>query len=239
MMRKIMFVFLGLSVRGMMAEPLFGQTVSPLIQESNTEHIALAPGGTIRINDSYGELNIEGWNQPEAEITVIKTLPYDYEQSKTAKELNIVRITTERKSDRELLISTTVATHDSLVSSTARTKPDVKLEYQIHAPRDAKLVIHHGNGSVHVNNMAAEIDANSSRGDIVVMLPDPGPYSIDAKTQFGTIASDFQGKTRKKHFVGRTFVSENGSASPVIHLRMGYGGITVKTLPKEAYTADQ
>jgi hypothetical protein len=236
-MRKVMIIVLGLCVCGLLTPPLFAQQVTPLLQETRTETVTLAPGAMIRLDDSYGELNIEGWTRPDVEITVIKTLPYDSKESKAKKDLNVVQVTLDRKSDNELVIATRIANHDGLLSSVAKTKTDVWVVYQIRAPRDSKLFIHHGNGSVTVNNMAADIRADASRGDIVVILPDPESHMVDAKTQFGTLASDF-GQTRREHFVGRSLVTGN-SASPLVHLRMGYGGITVKSLPKEAYTADQ
>jgi hypothetical protein len=238
MMRRLVVVFIWLTVRGAITQPLFAQRVSPLIQQTNTQHFTLASGATIRIDNSFGELNIEGWNQPDVEITVIKTLPYDYAQSKAERDLNAVQVKTDRKSDAELVISTSIPKHDSLLSSTAKSKTDVLMEYQIHAPSDLKLVIHHGDGSVHVNNMSGNIEANSSRGDIIIFVPGSEP-SIDAKTQFGAIASDFGGEIHRAHLIGRSFISGKTSASPLVHLRMGYGGITVKTLPREAYTANQ
>src|SRR5262249_5690863 len=111
MMRKIMLMVLWLIVRGLMTQPAFAQHVSPLTQETKTERVTLAPGGVIRIDGSYGELNIEGWNQPDVEITVIKTLPYDYKQSKAKKDLNVVTVTIEKRSDKELAIVTSIATH--------------------------------------------------------------------------------------------------------------------------------
>jgi len=238
MIRKVAIAVLGLTIRAATTQPLLAQQVSSLFQETKTEHVSLAPGGTIRIENSFGELNIEGWNQPEVEITVIKKLPYDYEASKSAKDLSVVTVTTERKSDKEVWIATNIATHDSLLSSVARTKTEVWVEYQIHAPRDSKLVIRHDHGTVHVNNMAADIDADSGAGDMVVIIPDPESHSIDAKTTVGPIASDF-GKTHKKHFVGREMVTGGTTVSSLVRLRMGRGGITLKTLQKEAYTSDQ
>jgi hypothetical protein len=79
--------------------------------------------------------------------------------------------------------------------------------------------------------MRGEIEATSRSGDIVVMLPDPGPYSIDAKSKFGSIASDFAGKTRRKHLVGEQSASVNPSSSHRIYLRMGLGDISIKEVP--------
>jgi hypothetical protein len=236
MMRKLAVILLGLTVRATMTPQLFAQQLSTPVQVTNTEHMNFAPGGTIRFDDSYGELNIEGWDLPEVEITVIKTMPYDYNQPKATKHVNGVQVMTKRMSDNELVISTTLETYDGLLSSTAKTKGDVSIEYRIHAPHDTKLVIHHGTGTVHVTDIAGDIEANGSRGDIVLMLREPGSYSIDAKTQFGTVVTDFAGNVKRTFFlIGRTLATGKASGSHRIYARMGYGGITVKTLPKEAY----
>jgi Putative adhesin len=237
-MRKVLIVVFGLCLRGALVQPLFAQQVSPLLQETKSERFTLAPGALIRFDGSYGELDVEGWDQPAIEITVIKTLPYDTDKSKAKQDLSVVQVTTDRTTEKEVVITTKIATHDGLLSSVKRAKTDVWVEYQIHAPRDSKLVVeHHEKGTIQVNNMAGNIEANSSSGDILVILPDPESRKVDAKTQFGTVVSDF-GQTHREHFVGRSLVTGTSTAA-LVHLRMGYGGITMKTLPKEAYTADQ
>jgi len=236
MMRKLVIVILWLAVRGITVQPLFAQQLSTPVKITNTEHMNFAPGGAIRIDDSYGELNVEGWDQPEVEITVIKTSPYDYNQSEATKHVNGVQVMTKRMSDSELVISTTLETYDGLLSSTAKTKGDVWIEYQIHAPHDTKLVIHHGKGTVHLTDISADIEVTGSRGDVVMMLRDLGSYSIDAKTDFGTVVTDHPGNTHRTFFlIGRTFNTGKTAGSHRIYARMGYGGITVKTLQQEAY----
>ena len=69
------------------------------------------------------------------------------------------------------------------------------IDYQIHVPRDSKLVIHSVSNYILVSHVSGEIEATCSRGDIVVMLPDAGPYSIDAKSKFGNVLSDFEGRS--------------------------------------------
>jgi len=89
---------------------------------------------------------------------------------------------------------------------------------------------------VHVTDIAGDIDASGSRGDIVLMLRGPGTYSINAKTKLGTIATDFTGDTQRRFYLlGWNFTNGNTPGSHRIRVRMGYGGITVKSLPKEAY----
>jgi hypothetical protein len=107
----------------------------------------------------------------------------------------------------------------------------VTIEQHVNAPRDSGLVIHHGAGYVMVSGIRGEIEATSRSGDIVLMLPDPGPYSIDAKSKFGSIASDFAGNTARKHLVGEQFAGANAPSSHRIYLRMGLGDISIKEIP--------
>ena len=44
-------------------------------EETSTEHLKFGPGGTIRVNDSYGHLTVEGWDEPEVWITLITCPP--------------------------------------------------------------------------------------------------------------------------------------------------------------------
>jgi len=208
-------------------------------QVTTTENVNFVPGGVIRFNGSYGDLNLEGWDRPEVEITVIKSLPYDYEKNRpdtATKHLEAVRILTERKSNTDLVISTNLADRDGLVSPPLprKTKGRVNIEYDIHAPRDSKLVIHHANGIVFVNDVSGDIEATCGRGDIVLMLRDAGAYSIDAKSRFGTVRSDFPGTVRLKLYrLGQRYAVTNPSSPGRIYLRVGFGGITIKAILPE------
>src|ERR1700692_2041458 len=60
--------------------PLSGEDgAKQSVQVTNTQWVNFAPGGTIRVNDSFDYLNVEGWDQPEVEITVIKSTERRYE----------------------------------------------------------------------------------------------------------------------------------------------------------------
>ena len=68
------------------------------------------------------------------------------------------------------------------------------VEYTVHVPRDSRLVVHQDNGYVWVSDVTGDIEVDSHTGDMIVMLPDPGPYSIDARTRLGSVSSDFTGQ---------------------------------------------
>ncbi len=135
---------------------------------------------------------MEGWDQPEVEITVIKSMSYDYKPKRpdaAAERLNSIRVVTERKSTAELVISTIpTSRHGNWAPFLRPTATgSVMAEYRIHVPRDSKLVIHHGTGFVSVNAVTGDIEASAGRGDIMLWLR-PGSYSIDAKTKLGNVS---------------------------------------------------
>jgi hypothetical protein len=193
------------------------------VQVTNTERIKFAPGGLIRINGSYGTLNVEGWDRPEVEIAVVKSSLKYYaskQREKAATRLERAHISTERVSDTELAIST----HQDR---------KISVDYEIRVPRDSRLDIHHGTGQVLVANVTGDIEATGRRGDILLMLPDTSAYSIDAKTKVGVVTSDFAGDLhRRRYLLGERFASP--PASHRIYLRVSLGGITIKNVPPEA-----
>jgi hypothetical protein len=207
-------------------------------QKTTTERVNFAPGGTIRIEGSYGDLNVDGWDRPEVEVTVIKTLPYGHKAKQPdqgASDLDRVRIVIEHKSPPELTISTALpARHLPWTPPfTRHTTSGVMPQYEIHVPRDSRLDIHHGTGYVSVNGVAGDIDASVGRGDILLWLP-PGSYALDARTKFGIVSSDLEGAAHNRHLIGESFTAVNPPPSHRLHLRMGFGGITLKEILPES-----
>jgi len=216
---KCLVVWLGLGV-------LFGEVgIKQPVEVTNTERVDFAPGGVIRMDHSYGTLNIEGWDQPVVEITVTKSLGPDYapeRRDEAKRRLESVRVVAERKSDTELTIATILA-H----------RRGVLLDYEIHVPRDTRLVIHHGKGLVSVNDVTGSIEATVSSGDIVLMLADADPRTIDAKCRMGRVDSDFAGAEHIRYLIGERFDRAGASSPRRIYLHARYGGITIKqSLPE-------
>ena len=156
--------------------------------------MSFAPGGTIRLNDSFGDLYVEGWDQPQMEMTLIKFFWY-YEPPKIAAErLAGVKFTTEHPSANELAIGTMIPSR-SVFRHPFGGKGPVDVRYELRVPRDSHLVIHHG-GNILIGDVTGNIEATNGEGDIFLMLPDSAAYSIDAKSKMGTVISDFAGKAR-------------------------------------------
>ena len=98
--------------------------------------MSFAPSGTIRVDGSYGNLNVEGWELPEVEITFVKSTQKYFgldKREKAAGRLEGVRISVERRSNTELATSTSK-------------RGGVSVEYEIRVPRDSRIDIRHGTG---------------------------------------------------------------------------------------------
>ena len=230
MTRRLTAIFMGVAMFGTATHVLAAE-INRRVEQTNTERVNFAPGGTINFKGSSGALIVEGWDQSVVQITVSKSLPYDYEAKRKdgATRLERLQVKTEHPSPTELTISTILPPHHHFPLKSAT--GNVTLDYQVQVPRNSKLVIHHGDGYVMVSNVNGEIEATCGRGDIMLLLPDPGPYAIDAKSKLGNVVSDFAGDAHVQHLVGERYASESPAKATRIYLRMGFGGITIKELP--------
>jgi len=199
------------------------ESVTQPRQAADTQHLDFAPGGTIRIDGSYGILKVEGWDRPEVAITVTKYLPYGYERKhpdKAKRRLEGLRVVAERTSATELAISTT--------------KSSLGLGYEIQMPRNSGLAIHHHVGFVSVSGVTGDIDATCRRGDIVLRLPEKGSYAIDARSKVGTVASDFPGTFAVRYLIGQRYSHVDPAPSRRIYLRARFGGVTIQPILPES-----
>jgi hypothetical protein len=219
-------VAFGLSLLGTIgplaaAEAVYEKGPKQSFEATRTERVPFAAGGTIRVDNSSGYLTVEGWDAPAVEITVVKSTDSFYEpsQEKRAEQpFGQVRVAAGRPTDNELAISTTA-------------RRGVTVEYRIHVPRDSRLIVHHGHGYVCVSDMTGDVEVRSHTGDMIVTLPDLGPYSIDARTRMGTVSSDLTGKSLSRwsqFLVGSHFDRASGTPKRRIYLRMGRGSIEIK-----------
>jgi hypothetical protein len=242
MIHKLAAVLFGVSAMGM-ASPADGPRQS--FEVTSTERVNFPPGGTIHLDDSFGYLTVEGWDEPEVEIIVTKSTDRflePEEKQKAANAFEKIRVVTERRSDKELTISTTLPARHGFPSSILpsgriiltmpkKTTCGVTVEYTVHVPRDSRLIVHHDHGYVWVSDVTGDIEVDSHTGDMIVTLPDPGSYAIDARTRMGSVSSDFTGSGHKQFLVGTQFVHISQAGSRRIYLRMGRGSITLKSGP--------
>ncbi len=188
------------------------------VQVTKTEHMDFPAAGLLRLNGGFGEVTVEGWDQPGVEITTTKTTQQEFETASRQTgeaDLDQVRLTSERKGD-EL----------TLTAALPR-KAQSYLDAHIFVPRNARLAVH-GAGQLYIDDIAGEIQAYVEHGTIVLHLPEQGHYDFDASAKWGTVNSDFPGAVRRKRwFIGHYYADQTGANPQKLHLRAGYGDIVI------------
>lgn len=205
------------------------------VQTSHTDTVNFAPGGTIRINNADGNLNIEAWDEPKVEVTIVKSMGWDYESSAEATHrLDAVKVAVDRKSDTEVAIDASRTRTHNRVAHMLHIGSEAVVSWHIRVPRNSHLVISHADGYIGITGVTGDIEATNSRGDILLMLPNLAQYSIDAHTKVGVITSDLNGTKHQRHLSGEEFTRGDKSQAHKLNLHMGFGGITIKELPTDA-----
>lgn len=224
-------VWFVLAVAALAAEDSAKDTGKQWLHETKTDHVDFAPGGTIHFLNAHGDLNIIGWDKPEVEVTVIKSTGNLY-AAKGAdgarKRLDLITVKLDRKSPTELDIPTLFPSRT--LKRLVRGKSDLMLEYQIHVPRESHLVVRQDIGAIVVDGVAGNVEAHLGKGDIVVVMAGPEPYSVDAKSSFGDVESD-EGGEAVGHFGHRQLAFAPTAAKYKLHLRTGIGDVYVRHVP--------
>lgn len=213
--------------------PLAAKEPKPDMSVVTTERVEFAPGGSIQVSGSAGELNIEGWDRAEVEITVTRSTyrpdtPRD--QDLARRQLNAIQVTAERKSPTELAIHTAFPKRSFWAKAAGR-RPDVQVDYRIRVPRDSRLEIRHRGGDVAIYDVSGAIEASVRTGDILMQLPEAGHYSFDAHCRSGGVYSDFAGSYHAR-LDSESFVQAGPAAATRVHLRVGTGGITIQKMER-------
>jgi hypothetical protein len=201
------------------------------VQITKTDKVDFPANGTLRLQNSTGELTIEGWDQPGVEITTTKSSKEEYlaaDRAKATQDVDRVRVSTKRNGD-ELVVTTEYPRHRAFPFVTPlQTVTNFDLDYHIKLPHNAKLLVKHDDGEVHIDDVTGNIQVTARQGLIALRLVSETAPAIDAKSYLGTVNSDFAGKeTRQTLHFGHTFIDDAKSAPQNLHLRIGYGDIVI------------
>ncbi len=227
MLRKLAIVGLGI---GWMS---FAIDQAPQkIQVSKTEQIDFQPGGVLRLTNSTGTLTVEGWDQPKAEITTIKSTKRAYasgENTKFSAVLDSVHVTAQHKGD-ELVVATNFPRHRAWPPGNPwGDGANFDLDYLIRIPRNTRLIIAgHDVGEIHIDDVAGDIDVTLLQGEVMLHLPQDGKYAINAKTDYGNVNCDFPGEEKRRRWLtGHQWVTGDSAGAQKLNLRVGYGDVVI------------
>jgi len=201
-----------------------------IVRVSQTQHFDFPSGGTIRLKNSTGVLTIEAWDRPEVEITTIKSTKVEIASTGregAAQKLGKVHVACQLRGN-ELMVTTAFPGPRDFPLR-------FDLEYHIKAPANTRIVDNHHFGDVNIDGLVNDIDVSVGQGEIMLHLPQEGLYSIQAKSNFGSVNSDFS--ELEKHswwLLGHRSVNANTGAALHLNLKVEFGDIVLlrTRLPK-------
>jgi hypothetical protein len=200
------------------------------VDATHTDRFNVSAAGTIRLENSFGEVDIDGWERPEVEVEVFRSTEKFYDSKGKAdaqRRLESIQVTAKQNGN-DVVISTAYPPLGAFRRPLSR-RSDVEIRYRIHAPRASKLIVNDNRGGVNVYDIAGDIHASVINGQITLTLAAAGQYAIDAQTKLGAVDSDFQGHDRH-HLLGEDFSLEAKPPAANLYLRVRVGDIVILKL---------
>jgi hypothetical protein len=225
-MRKLL-AMISLAALPLAADDRSKETVSA----AHTERFNVSAAGTIRVDNSFGEVDIDGWDRPEVEVTTVRAAERFYDpkdRGRAQQRLDSVQITSQQQAN-DVTISTAYPARNGVLHPLSR-RSDVEITYKIHAPRASKLVIRHNRGGLNVYDIDGDIHATVINGQITLTLPAAGQYAIDAQCTIGDVHSDFEGRERRRQILGQEFNHPGAAPTANLYLRVRFGDIIIQKL---------
>lgn len=205
------------------------------VEVKTSQSAAYTPGGTVRIEGTAQELDVETWDEPRVEATLVRTEyvgPADRDNMKKKLERLAVSVV---KNGNDVSVTTTFP-HRNFLGRWFRGKTNADVHCRVMVPRNAKLFVRHQNGNLTVYGVTGDIDAKVHYGDIVLQLPDPEQSAFQARVNMGGIFSDYAGKIPHKVWVGRDYSAPAGSGRKIT-AHVDIGGITLVKMFAHSSTA--
>jgi hypothetical protein len=202
---------------------------------THTERFKVAAAGTIRLENSFGEVDVDGWDRPEVEVTVVRSTERLYDAKAHAhnpdevqRRLDSVKITV-RQDRNDVVISTAYPPRNAFTHPLSR-RSDIEIGYRIKAPCASKVIVDHNRGGVNVSDIAGDIHATVLNGQVTLTLTPGGEYAIDAQCKIGDVYSDFEGNDRRRRVVGEEFSRTGTAPATNVYLRVRLGDIILQKL---------
>lgn len=199
---------------------------------TSTQRVALAPGGTVHIDETWGELSIEGWDEPAVEVVMTRRTAKPHpvaqaEKARAALERFGARIEAAAP-DRVSLIGVNPG---GSVARPLGGKSGVRLTYVVRVPRDSRLELDNGAGTVQIADVTGDIAIDSDVGEVMLNVPIGPTTAVEASSGIGDVevsaTLEKQGKLRRRALVGQRFSYQPAQVDKRITVRLGVGSITI------------
>lgn len=205
-----------------------GNRTKATLSRTQTQRFHVTAPGAIRLQNSFGELDIEGWDRPEVEVTAVRTTERLYaenQRGRPQRRLDQVQIISKQNAN-DVAITTVYPRRNRFVHPLSQ-HSDIEISYRIKAPRASKLFIHHNSGGVDIYDITGDIHATVGNGQITLAMPPGIDDHINARCRLGKIYADFEGRERRVYFLGQGFVRQGAAPAANLYLRVHVGDIVI------------
>jgi hypothetical protein len=214
-----------------LALPLLADDLSKeRLSTTHTERFNVPTAGAIRLKNSFGEVDIDGWDRPEVEVTVVRSSEHLYDakdRAEAQRSLESAQIRAKQDGN-DIVLSTAYLPGNGPHRLSQRS--EVGISYRIKAPRASKLIIDHNSGGVNVSDISGDIHATVINGQITLALAAGRQYAIDSRCKIGDVYSDFEGHYQRKHLLGKEFGRQSTASATNLYLRVRFGDIMILKL---------
>lgn len=198
------------------------------VSAAQTERYNVAAPGTIRLKNTFGELDIVGWDRPEVEVTTVRFTEHLYasnELGRAQRRLDEVQITSKQDGN-DVVIATVYPRRNRFLHPLSQ-RSDIEISYRIKAPRASKLFINHNRGGVDIYDITGDIHTTVANGQITLAVPADRDYHIDARCVLGNVYSDFEGRERRLNLLGNGSSRQGAAPAANLYLRARVGDIVI------------
>lgn len=178
--------------------------------------------GTLVIDARVGDLWVEGWEEPRLEIEAEKVV-----QAKDAQKAQAlydrVQVALEGKDKR---VSLRTLYPPRRLWRPFRGESKLSVNFHIHMPYDANLVLKCVDGDVRTSGLVGKQDIHVNYGDVEINVPSIYRLrSLNARSFLGYVQSDLHGEDSAGF--GRKIVFWNSDGNQDISVRVRMGGVYV------------
>lgn len=195
--------------------------------------VPLAAGGTVTIDETWGDLDVVAWDKPEVSVDFRASSQKSYpaDESAAARE-KLERFGVEAKAVSADAVTVTGINPGATLGSPFGGKSGIRMRYTVHVPRDSRLVVRHAIGSVGVKDVAGDVDVQGGTGELTLKLPLGPNTSVEASTRIGDIqvpqALDEGGTHKRRALVGERFSYTPPTVERRVIARLSIGSIDIE-----------
>jgi len=178
--------------------------------------------GTLTIDTRMGDLQVEGWDEPRLEIEAEKVVQAK-DKEKAQALYGRVQVALEGK-DKQVTLRTLYPPRR--LWRPFRGESKLSVNFRIHMPFDANLVLHCVDGDVRTSGLVSKQQIRVNYGDVEINVPTIYRLrSLDARSLLGYVQSDLHGEDSAGF--GRKIVFWNSDGDQDIRVRVRMGGVYV------------